>query len=238
MTGRRTDTMEVRDLHSWHLTPSQAVELQRSLAPNVDVRRPLRAWDLVAAADVSCQKFDPRLYASVVVWSAATQRVVESADVVTRARFPYVPGLLSFREAPGILEAFRQIRARPDVLLVDGHGFAHPRRFGLACHLGLWLDLPTIGCAKTRLCGTHRMPRTSRGSLAPLRVGDDPVGYVVRTRQGVRPVFVSSGHRIDLASAVRVVLACCQGYRLPEPSRLAHQRVNELRRKSLGRGED
>lgn len=230
--------MEIRVLHSWDLSPSQAVELQRSLAEQVDVRSPLAAWDLVAAADVSYRKFDPQLFASVVVWSVSANRIVESASIMAEARFPYVPGLLSFREAPAILQAFKKIRTQPDVVLVDGHGLAHPRRFGVACHLGLWLELPTVGCAKTRLCGSYREPRWARGSLSPLRIGDECVGQVVRTRAGVRPVFVSAGHRIDLASAVRVVLSTCRRCRLPEPSRWAHQQVNEARRKALGIGED
>lgn len=225
-----------RSLHSWDLSPSEAVELQYRLACQIDTRTPLGDWDLVAAADVSYGRFDPVLHAAVVVWSAHDERVVDAASASYPARFPYVPGLLSFREAPAIIAAFEKLRTRPEVVLVDGHGVAHPRRFGIACHLGLWLDVPTVGCAKSRLCGLYREPGRSRGQVAPLRLGSETVGYVVRSRAGVRPIFVSAGHRIDPASAVRVVLLSCRGCRLPEPARLAHRKVNEIRRAWLADG--
>ena len=227
--------MQLRPLHSWDTTPTEAVGIQKALAQLIDVRRPLPEWDLVAAADVSYRRFDPVLHAAVVLWSAHQGRQIAVAQATIRTDFPYVPGLLSFREAPVILEAFQRLETRPDVVLVDGHGLAHPRQFGIACHLGLWLDLPTIGCAKTRLCGSYREPGIKRGCLSPIRLAKKHVGYVVRTRTGVKPVFVSAGHRIDLASAVRIVLDTCRGYRLPEPARLAHQRVNDIRRSWVGR---
>jgi deoxyribonuclease V len=145
-------------------------------------------------------------------------------------RLPYVPGLLSFREDPAVLAALRRLRATPDVLLYDGHGLAHPRRFGVACHIGLIVDRPAIGCAKSRLVGMHREPGWRRGSAAPLLDGGEVIGSVLRTRDGVRPVFVSVGHRIDLRTARRIVLACALRHRLPEPTRLADQLVGAAKR--------
>ena len=222
--------MDFLDRHRWDVSTHEARELQSALAAEVDTTTKLTEYATVAAADVSYNKFDPRLFASVVVVDAATFSVIEQVDVVVDARFPYVPGLLSFREAPAVLEAFRRLRTRPDVLLCDGQGRAHPRRLGLACHLGLWLGLPTIGCAKTRLCGEFREPGPLRGDRSPLVDQGEIVGAVVRTRSRVKPLFVSSGHRCDLDSSVSIVLACAPRYRLPVPSRLAHQRVNALRR--------
>ncbi|HYV37421.1 MAG TPA: endonuclease V [Gemmataceae bacterium] len=146
-------------------------------------------------------------------------------------KFPYVPGLLSFREGPVLLEAFAKLRTTPDAVMIDGQGFAHPRRMGIACHIGLFLDVPTLGCAKSLLVGKYKEPGKKRGSLAPLLDKDDIIGSIVRTRDKVKPVFVSIGHKIDQASAVRLVLQCAQGFRIPEPTRQAHLHVNALRRR-------
>jgi deoxyribonuclease V len=222
--------MQIHRLHSWDVTPTEAVKLQRGMADRVESRTPLSKWDFVASADISYNRFDPIFYASAVVYRASTGEVVECSNAVRRGTFPYVPGLLSFREAPALLEAFEQLKTVPDVVMIDGHGLAHPRRMGIAAHLGLFLKVPTVGCAKTRLCGTYKEPRAAPGSLAPLMHGGEQVGYVVRTKKNVKPLFVSVGHMIDLASAVRVVLGTTKGYRHPEPTRQAHLRVNELRR--------
>jgi deoxyribonuclease V len=140
---------------------------------------------------------------------------------VRPVRFPYVPGLLSFREAPALLAAIRRLKAEPDAFLFDGQGLAHPRRFGLACHVGLLIDRPSVGCAKSRLIGRHAEPDTHRGATAPLTDGEQRIGTVLRTRDGVKCVYVSIGHRVTLATAEQLVLACCTRYRLPEPTRLA-----------------
>ncbi len=221
--------MDIPPLHSWNLTPTAAVALQRQLATKIDIKTPLDRCELIAGADVSYNRFSPICYAAVVVLRADDMSMVESQHVVARSTFPYIPGLLSFREIPIVLQAFAKLRHRPDVVMCDGQGFAHPRRLGLACHLGLWLDLPTIGCAKSRLIGTHREPGQKSGSRTPLRDGNDVIGSVVRTKLNVKPLYVSAGHLIDLASAVRLVLKSCRGYRLPEPTRQAHLRVNEVR---------
>lgn len=225
--------MSIQALHSWNLTPAAAADLQRQLASQVDARTPLARWDLVAGADVSYNRFSPTIHAGIVVIRAADGEVVEKQGIVHETSFPYIPGFLSFREAPAVLEAFGKLKHKPDVLMLDGQGFAHPRRFGLACHVGLWLGLPTLGCAKSRLIGTFREPAKKEGSLAALKDKGEVIGNVVRTRTGVKPLYISVGHQIDLPSAVRVVLGTCRGYRIPEPTRQAHMHVNELRRQSV-----
>lgn len=222
--------MDFPERHSWDLDYAGARALQAGLAGEVDIRRKVKTWKTVAAADVSYNKRDPRLYAAVVVVDARTLEVIEQAGVTAEARFPYIPGLLSFREAPPVLDAFRRLKTRPDVVVCDGQGFAHPRRMGLACHLGLWLGLPTVGCAKSRLVGEYAAPGPDRGDRTPLVDEGETVGAVVRTRPRVSPLFVSAGHLCDLDSAVRIVLDGAAKYRLPHASRLAHALVNDLRR--------
>lgn len=223
--------MDFPDRHRWDLDARQARDLQRSLAGSVDVRRPLAGpVRLVAAADVSFNMRRPTLYAAVVVVDAETSAVVETATAVSEAVFPYVPGLLSFRECPPVLDAFRKLQTRPDVVICDGQGYAHPRRFGLACHLGLWLGLPTFGCAKSRFCGEYDEPGPDRGDRSPLVDDGETIGTVLRTRSRVSPLFLSAGHLCDVEGAVRVTLASTPKYRLPVVGRLAHRAVNDLRR--------
>jgi deoxyribonuclease V len=183
----------------------------------------------IAGVDVSYDRRSPALFAAVVVLDAATLEPLETVGACERAHFPYVPGYLSFREAPAVLRAFAKLRQVPDLLVCDGHGVAHPRRFGLACHLGVWLDLPTLGCAKSRLVGSHPEPGVRRGCHRRLIDEGDVIGEVVRTRERVRPVYVSVGHRISLTTARRWVLRLAQRFRLPEPTRAAHVAVNQLR---------
>lgn len=226
--------MEIPSLHSWDLTPTEAVALQRELAGKIDTRTPLTQCELVAGADVSYNRFSPVFYAAVVIVRVSDGAVVEIQSAIRESPFPYVPGLLSFREGPVVLEVLAKLKKRPDAVMFDAAGFAHPRRFGLACHLGLWLDLPSIGCAKSILIGKARSPGKKPGSLAPLKDGKDVIGTALRTKHDIKPVYVSVGHKIDLASAVRLTLECCRGYRLPEPTRQAHLHVNELRRNAKG----
>lgn len=155
--------------------------------------------------------------------------MIETAAVTAEVTFPYVPGLLSFREVPPLLSGFSRLRCRPDVIMVDGQGIAHPRRFGLACHLGLWLDRPCLGCAKSWLVGDHDEPGPAAGDAAPLTVAGETVGAVVRAAAGAKSVFVSPGHQIDVASALAVVRATLSGYRHPAPTRAAHLAANQLR---------
>lgn len=188
---------------------------------------PLR---LVAGADVSYDRGSPLLFAAVVVLDAETLEPVEVAATRGRARFPYVPGYLSFRELPVLAEAYARLRTRPDLVLCDAHGRAHPRRFGFACHLGVALDVPSVGVAKSRLVGEHGEPGPRRGAHVALREGGELIGEVVRTRPGVKPIYVSVGHRVSLATARRLVLRFSPRCRLPEPIRAAHAEVNRLRR--------
>ncbi|HZW30318.1 MAG TPA: deoxyribonuclease V [Isosphaeraceae bacterium] len=217
-------------LHSWDLDAAQARALQAELAARVDTSRRLRPYETVAGADVSYNKWSPTLHAAVVVLRAGTLEPIERAGVVAEARFPYVPGLLSFREAPAVIAAFGKLTVRPDVLICDGQGIAHPRRLGLACHLGLWLGIPTIGCAKSWLFGQYQEPGSERGDWTPLTDGDETIGAVLRSRSRVQPLFVSPGHLCDLDGAIAAVLASTSKFRLPETTRLAHNYVNELRR--------
>jgi deoxyribonuclease V len=222
--------MKIHPLHAWNLTPKEAVALQRQLAAQVDIQTPLTRCKLVAGADVSYGLHSDLFFAGVVVLRMSDLSIVEKQSAVKKSPFPYIPGLLSFREAPALLEAFAKLKAKPDAILVDAAGFAHPRRMGIACHLGLWLRQPCVGCAKSRLCGTFQEPAREAGSEAPLMHDCERIGSVLRTKMGVKPLFISAGHRIDLASAVRLVLQTCKGYRLPEPARQAHLHVNALRR--------
>jgi deoxyribonuclease V len=216
--------------HRWSVTPRQARAIQRRLAARVRPV-PLRGVPrLVAGLDAAFSRDDRLCLAAVVVWDMREQRVVEQRVAARRLTFPYVPGLLSFREAPAVLTALRKLCTPPDVLVYDGHGLAHPRRFGIACHIGVILDLPTVGCAKSRLIGTHREPGSSRGAVAPLIDDGEVIGSVLRTQDGINPVFVSVGHLIDLRGAQQIVLACAVRYRLPEPTRLADQLVGAAKR--------
>jgi deoxyribonuclease V len=218
--------VRVRRFHRWNLTYAEAVAVQRRLASRVRQGPPLRKVETIAGADVSAGRKDEIIAAVVVVMRIGTLEILEVSRAKMRARWPYVPGLLSFREAPVVLEAFRRLRTVPDLVICDGQGRAHPRRLGLASHVGLALGVPTIGCAKSRLVGTAaREPGQRRGGRAALMDGRERIGTVLRTRTGVRPVFVSVGYRIDLASAERWVLAASPRYRLAEPIRAAHRLV-------------
>lgn len=221
--------MRYRQLHRWDVSPRRAAAIQVSLRAGLALKGGLPSARLAAGADVS---YDPRteaVHAAIVVVSLPSLQVVETATATGRARFPYIPGYLSFREAPVLLKAFRKLRSSPDLLLCDGQGIAHPRGFGLASHLGLILDVPSIGCAKSRLVGEHAEPGMEEGAYAPLHYRGRTVGAVLRTRGGVKPIYVSVGHRIGLRAAIRWCLACCDGRRVPAPTRLADVEVNRMR---------
>jgi len=220
----------------WPRTPRAAIALQKRLRPHLMLTGGPRAPKTVAGADLSYDLATDHLYAVVVVLGFPSLRILETASVSRRVTFPYVPGLLSFREAPAVLAAWRRLKRPADLLLCDGQGIAHPRGIGLASHLGLLLDVPTIGCAKSLLVGTHGPLGRRRGSTAPLRHDGRVVGAAVRTRAGVNPLYVSPGHRIGIAAAVRLALACGGGFRVPEPTRLADRLVGRLRRGAAAAG--
>lgn len=205
-----------------------AKQVQRQLAGRVTICSLPQAVRTVVAADVSYSKVQQRSYAVAIAWDVASAKIVERAEAIAPINFPYIPGLLSFREAPTLFAALRQLQTQPDVLLVDGQGLAHPRRFGVACHLGVLLDWPAIGCAKSRLCGWHAEVAPERGEWTELREGSACIGRVVRTRAHVKPVYVSVGHRATLAEASDLILQLAR-YRLPEPIRLADRLVGAMR---------
>jgi deoxyribonuclease V len=222
--------VQIRHLHSWKVGLEEARQLQESLRAQL-IFTPLHQFRIVAAADVSSSPNDDRLFAAVVVMQLPELRVLEVAHAERRSSFPYIPGFLSFRETPVLLAAFEKLRITPEVVLCDGQGMAHPRRFGIACHLGLFLQVPTLGCAKSILVGKFTDLGNTRGATAPLIFENEQVGVAVRTRANVKPMFVSAGHLIDLDSAVNVVWRCLFKYRVPEPLRQAHLTVNEFRSK-------
>ena len=218
-------------IDEFDLTVEEAIARQRALRPRVVLRPPAGfAPRLAAGLDVSMDKGSDVGYAGIVVLELPSLQTVEEVAVVVPLRFPYVPGLLSFRELPAVAAAWARLGTRPDVAIFDGQGYAHPRRFGVACHGGLLFDVPTIGCAKTILVGSHEPLLPERGARAPLVHRREVVGAAIRLRDGVHPVYVSPGHLMDVESAVELTLKCHGGYRQPEPTRRAHLLVNALRR--------
>lgn len=209
-------------LHSWDVTPAEAQAIQQRLAARVVPRDDTDGVEWIAGADVHYPRKDWARAAALLFQYpglALEDVVVVEEDV----HFPYIPGLLSFRETPAVLRAVEGLSRRPHLLLVDGQGIAHPRRFGIAAHVGVLLDIPTIGCAKSRLWGAAEEPAPEAGAWTPLKDGQEVIGAALRTRAYVKPLYISVGHRVDLAAAMRWVLACCRGYRLPEPNRWAHR---------------
>ena len=207
--------------HPWDVSPAEAIAIQRELRDRVSIVPLDRQPQVIAGVDVSVKGGQAR--AAVVLLSYPDLTPFQATTAERPVSFPYVPGLLAFREGPVVLAALAQLDGRPDVLMFDAQGLAHPRRLGLATHLGVLLDLPAVGCAKSRLCGKHEEPGEKKGCWTPLVDGGEVIGAVVRTRDRVRPVFVSIGHRVDLESSVSLVLACAARYRLPEPTRWAHR---------------
>jgi deoxyribonuclease V len=222
--------MHIRTFHPWRLAVQEAKTWQQRLAGKVKREGTPQRLQVIAAADISSSRFSKILHGALVVCRLPDMRILEAYTARTSATFPYIPGLLSFRETPVLLPLFKQVKIQPDVLLVDGHGYAHPRRFGIACHLGLILDLPTIGVAKRALVGSYYPPAAQAKSTSPLTDQGEVVGTVLRSQAEREPIFISVGHRLNLEEAVRVVLACLRKYRLPEPSRLAHLLANAARR--------
>jgi deoxyribonuclease V len=213
---------KIRKPLAWPTNIAEARAIQESLRGKVIAEDRFGPVNTVAGVDVGFENNGTITRAAVVVLGFPGLQLLEQAIAREPTRFPYVPGYLSFRETPAVLAALEELRAKPDLLLCDGQGLAHPRRFGIACHLGLLTDIPSIGVAKSRLVGTHDEVPEQKGAWRPLRDGDEVIGAVLRTRTRVSPVFVSVGHRICLASAIDIVLRCTTRYRLPETTRRAH----------------
>jgi deoxyribonuclease V len=206
------------------------MRLQESLREHVELQDRFGDIRYVAGADMA---FDPATevaFAGVIVYRFPGLEEVERRMARRKLRFPYVPGLLSFRESPVLLAAFARLRTEPDLILIDGHGHAHPRRFGIACHIGILFDKPTVGCAKSRLVGEHQEPGETAGSTTPLTLEGERIGVVLRTRDNVKPIYVTTGHRVSLDSAVGLVKQCVDGFRIPKPTREADHYVRDLRR--------
>jgi deoxyribonuclease V len=222
--------MPSQALHPWNVSPEEAVGIQNRLRTQVDLQSEPQRIETVAGIDVSYDKGSDVLFAAIVVLQFPELQLIASASATSTVPFPYIPGFLSFRECPAVLQAWEKLTVKPDCLICDGQGIAHPRRLGIASHLGLWLDIPSIGCAKSLLVGVYREPGKKRGNAEPLFHRKEQVGIILRTKDNISPVFVSPGHKITLTKAAEIVLACCTKYRLPEPTRRAHLFVNEIRR--------
>jgi deoxyribonuclease V len=216
--------------HPWDVSPRRAIQIQRELRSRVALNNGFQKLTRIGGADVAFSRKRGRVYAALTVFEFQTMSLLEVAYGEGEARFPYIPGLLTFREGPVVLEAFRQLRKRPDVILFDGQGIAHPRRLGLASHMGLLLNIPTVGCAKSPLRVEFKPPGRERGCASKMMNGNEQLGVVLRTRAGIKPLYVSPGHLVDLATSVQLVLAAGRGYRLPEPTRMAHILVTRLRK--------
>ena len=224
--------MIVNELHGWQVSIPEAKHLQNKLRERISLVSGVKLSEIhrVAAADVSFNRFGKYLYGAVVVLDFPSLEIQQVFLKKFVAKFPYVPGYLSFREAPVVIEIFREIEPVPDILLCDGQGIAHPRGIGLASHVGLFLEIPTIGCAKSLLVGEFSEPGMEKGSKSPLMYQERIVGTVLRTRRNVKPIFVSPGHHISIRDAAKFALQCSPRYRIPEPIRIAHQQVNDFRR--------
>lgn len=227
--------MKYRKLHRWDVTSHEASQIQRQLRGQHEREDRLGEIRLVAGADIAIDGRTGEACAGVIVFRFPELIEVERREARRKLAFPYVPGLLVFREGPALLEAFEQVRSEPDVIFFDGHGYSHPRRFGFACHMGVLLDRPTIGCAKSLLVGEYAEPPNDVGGQAPLVDREEVIGAVVRTRKDVQPIFVSIGHRVCLPTAVRLTLACCDGLRVPKPTREADHFVEQVKLRRPGR---
>lgn len=223
--------MRIRKLHSWDVTPKEARAIQKRLTDRVIKKDCFKEIRVIAGADIAVDKANNVGIAGVIVYSFPDLKEIERKNTRLKLHFPYVPGLLSFREAPLLLEVFKKLENFPDLIFFDGQGVAHPRRFGIASHMGLMLDLPSIGCAKSRLIGTFDEPPNRKSSYSWLKDKDEIIGAVVRTREDVRPMFISVGHKISLETAVDIVLKCSLKYRVPVPTREADLYVEEIKRR-------
>jgi deoxyribonuclease V len=230
--------MKAKTLHPWLVSTHEAIAIQKRLRAEVVTENTLGDVRYIAGADIATSKDSPKAYAGVIVLSYPDLEVVEEQGIEDEIAFPYVPGLLTFREGPALMKVFAQLRREPDVIVFDGQGLAHPRGMGIATHMGLIFDKPTIGCAKSLLFGRYQEPDQAKGAWADLR---DPqgqiIGAVVRSKNKTTPIFVSIGHRIDLPTAIHILLDCSRGFRIPEPTRLAHNLVTRLRRGDGGKGD-
>jgi deoxyribonuclease V len=221
----------MKPLHSWNVSSEEAIQIQETLKDQIILKKTMSKVRTIGGGDVAYSRGGNLLFAAMVVLSFPQMEIIDSAAADGEALFPYIPGLLSFREGPILIETFQKLKLKPDVMIYDGQGIAHPRRMGLASHMGLWLDLPSVGCAKTPLLEGFVSPDPSRGSFEWIRRKGATVGAVLRTKENVKPLFISPGHRIDCLTSNQLILESCKGFRFPEPMRKAHQAALLLRQR-------
>lgn len=217
----------------WSLSPKEAIAFQNKWRHKVAIEKLSRPIRYIGGADISFNKFSNKVYAGIIVLNYKTLEEVHRSELVDETTFPYIPGLLSFRECPSLLNVWQNLRIKPDVLIMDGQGLAHPRRFGIACHFGVITDTPTIGCAKSILVGKHAVLANKKGATAELMDNKEKIGTALRSRDNVKPVFVSPGHKISFEDCYKIIMHCTSKYRIPEPTRKAHIMVNKLRKASM-----
>ena len=222
----------MKPLHAWKVTVKEAIQIQEALESRIILKKTFSKINTIGGGDVAYSKSRNLLFGAIVVLSFPQMEILDTATSDGKVPFPYIPTLLSFREGPILSKTFQKLRVKPDVMIYDGQGLAHPRGMGLASHMGLWFDLPSIGCAKTPLLGKFIPPGRSRGSFEWIRRGGKKVGAVLRTKENVKPLFVSPGHRIDLLTSIHLILESCRRFRIPEPLRRAHQASLLLRREA------
>ncbi len=220
----------VAEIHPWAVSVQDAFQIQKELTRELLFEDDTDDPALIAGVDVAFSRARDLLYAAIVVLDAETMQPIEVASAAQQPVFPYVPGLLTFREGPVVLQAYEKLKLEPDLMMFDGQGIAHPRGLGLAAHMGVLLDKPSIGCAKSRLVGEFKEPKQKRGAMRTLSLHRKKVGVVLRTKDNTKPLFVSPGHRITVETAVKWVLEAGRGYRLPEPTRLAHHAAARAKR--------
>jgi len=220
--------MMVKPLHSWKVNVEQAIQIQQNLRNRIILENTFSEVKTIGGGDVAYSEDRNFLFSAIVVLSFPKMETIDSVTAQGEIHFPYIPGLFSFREGPILIKAFKNLKLKPDVMIFEGQGIAHPRGFGLASHMGLWLDLPSIGCTKTPLLSDFIYPGPSKGSFELIRKEGKEVGAVLRTKENVKPLFVSPGHGIDLQTSIQLILDTCQGYRTPEPLRRAHHATRNM----------
>ena len=222
----------MQPLHSWDVSAKEAIRIQEVLKDQIVLKRNFSKISTIGGGDIAYSRNGDRLFGAIAVLSFPDMEVLDMASADGKITFPYIPGLLSFREGPILIKTFRRLKVRPDVIIFDGQGTAHPRRMGLTSHMGLWLDLPSMGCAKTPLLKEFINPGPTKGSFEWIRQEGKKVGAVLRTKENVKPLFVSPGHRIDLMTSIQLIFESCRGFRIPEPLRKTHQASLLLRREA------
>jgi deoxyribonuclease V len=225
-------------MHNWDLTPEQAIEIQKDLRVQIKLEQLQKHIEFIGGADISFNLYDDTVYAGIVILKLKDLKIVAYSLAKSEVHFPYVPGLLSFREIPPLLKAWEMLQLKPEVLVLDGQGIAHPRRFGIASHFGLLTDISTIGCGKNILYGNYEIPALESGSRSQIidKKTGETIGYALRTKNKVNPVFISPGHKITLEESVEIIMKCVTKYRIPEPTRQAHLLVNKFRRGEVQEG--